>query len=421
MRYYLLHSKDVNRDSFLWNMIGSLVMAFQSVILLMILSRTVGLVESGIFTIAYANANLFLTVGKYGMRYYQVSDVSREFTFREYYISRWLTCLAMLIVSIAYVAYSSVMNSYTLNKAMIILWMCIFKLPDAFEDVYYGEYQRNGRLDIASKAMAFRMLSTLLFYVLLIVIFKNQLLALTAATLFTWVVMIIFLKWTRSPFPEMKNDVYSLKHIGKLLRCCFPLFASSFLSFYIGNAPKYAIDSLLTDKLQACYGFISMPVFIIGLLNGFIFNPMLYHISQLWSEHHLKDFLKQLLLQMVYVVIITIVCILGAALFGIPVLSILYNTNLEPYKTELLILLLGGGFLGLSGVLNTIITIIRQQKKLFWGYLAIAILAYVFSRPVVRQYEMLGASLFYTSLMAGLCVCFIVILITELIRLNKYS
>lgn len=416
MKHYILYSKNINRDSFLWNMIGSLAMAFQSVILLMILSRIVGLVESGIFTIAYANANLFLTVGKYGVRYYQVSDVRYEFSFKEYCRSRWLTCITMMIISVGYVIYSSIVNSYTSNKSMIILWMCIFKLPDAFEDVYYGEYQRSGRLDVASKAMAIRMLSTMGVYVLVLIILRNQLLALIIATLYTYLVMVIFLNWTITIFPKAKESFCTGKNVVSLLKYCFPLFASSFLSFYIGNAPKYAIDSLLTDDLQACYGFIFMPVFVIGLLNGFIFNPMIYHIAELWSKSRLKDFLKQILLQMIYIVIITVVCMAGASLLGIPVLSFLYNTNLEAYKSELLILLLGGGFLGLSGLLNTVITIMRKQKKLLLGYLIIAILAYILSHPVVRKYEMWGAATFYTLLMAGLCIFFLAIFGTELIR-----
>ena len=73
---------------------------------LMILTRTVGLNASGIFTIAYANANLFLNIGKYGMRNYQVSDVRDEFCFREYLGSRWITTIMMIVVSIIYVAYT---------------------------------------------------------------------------------------------------------------------------------------------------------------------------------------------------------------------------------------------------------------------------------------------------------------------------
>ena len=60
IKRFLLDDRKTEKDSYLWNMIGSMLMAFQSVIMLIILTRIVGLVESGIFTIAYANANLFM-------------------------------------------------------------------------------------------------------------------------------------------------------------------------------------------------------------------------------------------------------------------------------------------------------------------------------------------------------------------------
>ena len=63
IKAFLLNDQKIERDSFIWNMAGSMLMAFQSVIMLMILTRTLGLKDAGIFTIAYANANLFLTVG----------------------------------------------------------------------------------------------------------------------------------------------------------------------------------------------------------------------------------------------------------------------------------------------------------------------------------------------------------------------
>ena len=72
LRSYLINSKNIQKDGFIWNMVGSILNAFQSVMLLMILTRTVGLINAGIFTIAYANANLFLNIGKYGMRNFQV-------------------------------------------------------------------------------------------------------------------------------------------------------------------------------------------------------------------------------------------------------------------------------------------------------------------------------------------------------------
>ena len=131
MKAFILNSSDIERDSFVWNMAGSLLMAFQSVIFLMILTRTVGLNASGIFTIAYANANLFLNIGKYGMRNYQVSDVRDEFCFREYLGSRWITTIMMIVVSIIYVAYTAYVNDYSFEKSQIIIWMCLFKVSDS--------------------------------------------------------------------------------------------------------------------------------------------------------------------------------------------------------------------------------------------------------------------------------------------------
>ena len=99
------------------------------------------------------------------------------------------------------------------------------------------------------------------------------------------------------------------------------------------------------------------------------------------------------------IVIITLICITGAYFLGVPVLSWLYHTDLSPYKTELLILLLGGGFLGLVGFLHTMNTVMRQQKFLMWGYVAIAVAACFCSHYVVGEYGMLGAALLYMGLM----------------------
>ena len=65
LRYFLLNSKDTVRASYIWNMIGSMIMAFQSVIMLIIITRILSLYEAGVFTLAYASANLFLNIGKY--------------------------------------------------------------------------------------------------------------------------------------------------------------------------------------------------------------------------------------------------------------------------------------------------------------------------------------------------------------------
>lgn len=407
LKHFLSTSKDINHASFIWNMSGSMLNAFQSVIMLMILTRIGSLLEAGIYTIAYANANLFLMIGKYGMRNFQVSDVREQFAFAEYKRSRYLTTLIMLIVSIGYTIYASKTNAYTINKSLCIVWMCLFKLVDSIEDVYHGLYQQKGRLDIAGKCMTIRMLITIVIFGISVIILKALLPALIISTIATAIIFILFTALTYEEF-KCLQETAGKRSLWTLLKVCLPLFLGSFLSFYIGNAPKYAIDSILNDELQACYGFIAMPVFVIGLLNNFIFNPMISKMSFMWSEKDIKSFKKLLFKQMLIILAITVICELGAYLIGIPVLSIMYNTDLAPYKTELLILLLGGGFLALSGLFVTIITIMRLQKTLLFGYGIVAILAYLASPVIVKQYGMTGAASLYVSLMVILCIIFVV-------------
>lgn len=420
MKRFFLSSNNLERDSIVWNMVGSMIMAFQSVIFLMILTRTVGIVASGIFTIAYANANLFLNIGKYGMRNYQVSDVKNEYNFKEYLKSRWVTTAIMLIISVGYTLYTAYINQYSGEKTAIIIWMCLFKLVDSLEDVYIGEYQKRGRLDVGAKILAVRMILTVILFAVLVIITKNLLITLVIATAFTTILEVVFIKET---YPFFKNEEHIVREgrLKQLLSTCFPVALSAFLAFYIGNAPKYAIDSQLTDELQACYGFISMPVFVIGLLNGFVFTPIIYKLSVLWNERKIKEYIKQISVQSLIVLGITITCLLGAYVIGIPVLSLLYNTDLSPYKGELLVLLVGGGFLGWSGILSTAITIMRKQNAMLICYGIVSVLALLLSNIVVKQYNMMGAALLYMSLMVLLCLCFLVVLINDIRLASKQA
>lgn len=420
LKRFLIHSNNIDRDSYIWNMTGSMLNAFQSVIMLMVLTRAVNLYEAGLFTIAYANANLFLNIGKYGVRNFQVSDTNHQFSFREYNRSRYITTSIMLIVSIGYVAIAAHANNYPAEKSQIIIWMCLFKVIDSLEDVYHGLYQQNNRLDIAGKCMTLRMLFTIIVFAVCLMIWKRLLPALIVSTIFTTIVYILFTILTCGEFKQYYGDV-NAANIIRQFRLCFPLFLGTFLAFYIGNAPKYAIDSILNDEMQACYGFIAMPVFVIGLLNNFIFNPIISKMSLMWNDGEIKPFLKLFAKQLLIVLGIAIICEAGAYVLGIPVLSWLYNTDLTPYKTELLVLLLGGGFFALSGLLVTIITILRMQKVLAIGYSIVALIALFLSNIMVEKYAIMGASVLYLVLMVLLCVLFAIPLWGKICKVRKAS
>lgn len=408
-----LHEHDsaaIERAAYVWNTAAGLLNAFQSVIMLVVLSHVCDPVQAGIFTIAYANANLFLNLGKYGVRNFQVSDVDEKYDFHAYHAARVASALAMVVCGVAWSVWSALSVGYTLDKFLVMVMMVLFKAVDAYEDVFHGNYQQHGRLDVGAKVLTLRMASMIVVFAGLIVVTRDLLLSLTATTVFTTLFFVIETVWARRTFdlPVQRAGSPAPHAAGAwgLLKECFPVFLATFLLFYIGNAPKYAIDAVMDDVAQAQYGYIAMPVFVVGLLAGFIYNPIIASLADDWAEGRRDTFARRFSLQTLIIVGITLVCIAGAWILGVPVLNLLYNTELAPYKTDLLVLLAGGGFLAMATLFTTGLTIIRWQNKLIPGYVIVAVLALVTCPPAVQAAGIDGASWVYLALMVVLTAWF---------------
>lgn len=416
IRKFLLGTeKNIQKNSYLWNMAGGLLNAGQSVFILMVITRVTGINDAGIFTIAYASANLFLTIGNYGMRSYQVTDVNHHFTFGDYLGSRMITSVLMIIVSTGYVLYGSIFNGYTSDKALIVLTICVLKVIDAVEDVFCGHYQQEGRLDVGAKITAVRLAATIVVLCGSLVLTGNLLSASIITVVVCAVISVLFNASVYKVFVKNKS-VFLLRKTVRLLVDCVGPFLAAFLSFYVGNAPKYAIDAYLPQDVQAYYGFIAMPVFVVGLLNNFLYQPILTSLANDWSDKRRSQFVKRVCRQVIIIFGLTGITMVGAFLLGIPVLSVLYSADLTPYKNELLILLFGGGMLAVVGFINIVLTILRHQKDLIWGYLFIAIMAYLLSPVFVNNWGITGASWIYTILMSVLALLFSIVLCVRIYK-----
>lgn len=290
----------------------------------------------------------------------------------------------------------------------------MYKVPDAIEDVYFGEYQRNGRLDVAAKTMVVRLSISIFALMLAIIITRDLLYASFISTILSFFVMKYLLRCTIDSFSMDESRKKS--SLIQIFRDCFPIFAGTFLTQYINNAPKYAIDRLLDDRVQACYGFIFMPVFVIGLLNNVIFSPIIYKMSKCWYEGEKWQFVKRVAFQIWIVGLITGICLVAAYFLGIPILSALYHIDLTGFRKQLMILLLGGGLLALAGLMSTVLTIMRLQWTLLFGYGMISCFAVLFSGWFVKIYGITGASWLYVVLTGSLFIIFFLIFIIFFIR-----
>ena len=395
------------KRAYMWNTAGSMINAFQSVFILMVLTRVCDTATAGVFTLAYANANLFHFIGYYNMRSFEASDVKPENGFRAYLSSRVITSIAMIVGSWGYLAYSAATIGYSTDKILAIAIMTLQKCVDVVEDVFDGNYQQQGRLDVGAFQLTLRLATTTLLFCVVIGLTGNLVAATTVSTIWTTLFLVVNLVRIRRTYhlPAWHPEAPNQKALP-LLKACFAPFLAAFLLYYIGNAPKWVIDAVMSDTDQALYGFIAMPVFVINLLSRFIYVPLLQPLSGMWERGEDRAFRHVFTRQIGIIALITAVCVGGAALLGVPVLSILYNTDLSSYRVELCMLVFGGGFLALLNLFQMGIIVMRRQSQLVLGYVLVAVVVLLSSTPIVSAWGIRGAAILYISSMVLLSLWF---------------
>ena len=405
LKSFFITSENVTRDSYMWNVLSATIFAVQSAIVLVVITHTSGQQDAGIFSIAYAVGSLMYYIGEYGVRKYQVSDIHEDMTFTDYHSHRITACTIMLIVSLLYVLNGFYRQGYSFYKAYIVLMICLIKVVEAYSEVYFGRFQQVGRLDVSAKTNFFRINIGVVGFCIAQVVTHDM-----ARSMTIWFILsvIALLSTDILVYKEFGTLEFKFRW-GQIMRIfldCLPLFLGQFLLLYISNAPKYAIDACMSDIDQANYNFIFMPVFAIGMLANFIFNPILVKLAFRWDEYNMKSFTKIVVRQIFIIAGITLLAIAVALTIGCPVLGIFFNADIMAYKTDLAILMVGGGMLALVNFFSVVVTVMRYQRNLIGGYIVMAAAAFLMAHRIVGEYGIRGATILYTVLMAVLSVIF---------------
>lgn len=411
-RFLIGKESAIGRDSFIYNTASGLLNAAQSVFILMVISRVLGDYDAGIFTIAWAVGNLFLNVGKYGMREMQATDVTHKYSFKTYLNSRIISTAVMMAVSIGYVLYSAVTIGYETSKTLIIILVCFLKAIDSIEDVYQGQQQLNGRLDVAGKCYTVRLTVTIIAYVVTLIVCKDLLMS-SIISLAISCIAAIYLLFLTASVAKDKDREEKDKGVMTLFVDCFRLFLATFLVFYMINAPKFVIDAQMSSEAQADYGYISMPVFLIGVVGQFIYMPIIKGMADNYSKGDKKAFAKEIMKQTLYLVILTVLIMAGTFLLGIPVLSLFFGKDLSMYKGGLLVLMTGGSLLAYSNFARIVLTIMRKQWWVIAAYAVGTVFEFCLAGPFITKDGIFGGCMiyFYSMLVltviitAGMVIC----------------
>ena len=395
----------MKKKQFIWNMLGSGIYSLATVIFVMLAKRLVGEEAGAKFYMAFTTGQMLLTIGYFEIRPFHVTDVKQQYKAKEYFGFRVISSTAMLacavVVGIVYV----VNGKADAAGFMLIITMCILKMFDGVADVFEGEFQRNDRIDISGMSMAFRTMAIMAVFSIIAWVTRNIYAASAAAAVTglagTAVVAVVWSRWF-----EPLSVSFDREKMKSLFRSTILLFIGSAMCMWLWNGTKYVVEWTLTDRDTLAYGIVFMPTMVINLGSSFVFKPMLTTLARHYEQGEYKAFAKLVAVLVATAVGITVVTLGAGAWLGIPVLSWLYDIELAPYKSVMLVLIAAGGFNAVSILFYYALTVMRLQKEIFAGYTITFVVSIILPIVMVKAMGIAGAGTSYLIVMMLLTVLF---------------
>lgn len=412
----LVSSKNISKSTFIWNTVSTFLNSFQTALILLFLTRYGSPTDNSYLVMAFAVANLFFVVGKYGVRQFQVTDGEEEYSFQDYICFRAFTIVLMLLAEVGYVIYGIAFREYTSEKVIIVLIICIYRGVEAFEDVLHGRMQQKGRLDVAAKIFGIRLILFVVGSSLSFVLTRKLILSFAINTIISLVLSVLLNMSVVSSF--LDNTKADFGRIKKLFFASTPLFLTMLMSIYISNAPKYVIDGVVADEIQTGFNIVFMPVFAVNMMSNFIFNPILKDMGDYWKERDYEKFVRMISkLFLIPIILCVPTCVIGGRC-GIPILQFVYGIDLVDIKSAFIILLISSGIIAMMNLFIMILTTMRKQVFLLIGIAVGALVMFCAGMPVLRIWGVNGVCFLHMITLIFVTVLLIIFTIA-FIELSK--
>jgi O-antigen/teichoic acid export membrane protein len=348
------------QKDYLWNSIGTSVNSFISLLLLIVVTRVNGLDAAGLFSFSFGLSLVLFTIGLYGGRVYQVSDIHGEFSSESYIVLKFITSILALIAAMVMI----VGNRYDVYKSLLILTLVFYKLSEAIADPLYGIIQRHNRLHTAGISLTFKGCAGFLSFLVIDLLTKDILIASASLLCVNILFMLSFDRMNVQKTEQVTLRPASLRTAAAnsfaLMKKCAYVFAFSFLTTAMANIPRYFID-VYHETDQGYFGILIMPASLLALFVTFIIQPNVVPLSEMHRSGRYDLFARTTGKMLLVALILGGIAIVGAYLIGNRILTLIYGADLMPYRLELTGVMTGGIFNVISSIYSNVLVIIRKQ------------------------------------------------------------
>ena len=395
------------KKTLIWTTISGFLYACIALILPMVTTRLIGADAGEVAGKAAGGAvadtinisQVLITIGLFSVRTFQVSDDKGTFSFSRTFSFRLWTVLVMAVASAVWIA----CGGYSTDKLQLLILMILFKMTEAFSDLFEGTFQRENRFYVAGRILTAQNSLAILGYVTTLAITRDPITALLITDIFyAGIVFTIHPMCLKKPLSAYKPVLFS-KDMQRMLIVCLPAFMNAFLLVYLDNCAKFEVAKTGGDGILMEFTALFLCVFVINLFASFFLKTMLKEIADRYNQKDIRKMLRLIRNLILVILALTLSGLLVAETIGLPILGAFYGMDLSNYHLELGLALLAGGINAVNSLLLNVLIIMRRQLATLVCTIACAIVAF-FTMPIFvsKLSVLMGGALGYLVIVAVL-------------------
>jgi len=386
----------VIRSNMLWNVIGSFGFIGAQWAMTILIVHLAGYYESGILSLGLSLTNVFTNIAYFCVRNYQVSDRDR-YSADTYVTHRVIMTLIAIFLYVGFVFVNGY-DHYT--TAFLILFM-LYRVSEAFVDVFHGIDQRAWRLDIAGRSFLMRGVLTVLSFVAMEKLTGNLVITTLAMLCLVYAVILCYdvpraraIERFRLRMDEVITDGNgaACSSIISLTKECMPLFLYAVCLNAIVPIPRYFLEKMMGKEILGFYASVAIPASVIQLLSSYVFATF----TKLFADHlaagRKEDFLKLFRNLSAAIAALVALATVGSLVLGEWVLVFVFTEEIRSYAYLLAPTVLCCGLIAYIWFLGMLLTVMRDRMGLLAGAAAGAIAAAAVSVPCIRTWGIDGVN-----------------------------
>lgn len=371
-----------------YNTVGNVVYLGCTWLLTVLVVRLSGFEDAGVLGLAMSVGNVFYFIGMYGMRSFQSSDATHQYSADVYRRTRWVTVGASLAMCAVYLGVSLLTGSLSGYSALAIFLYLIYRSFEAGSDVLFGELQKDGHLEVCGLSMSVKGVLSVGIFSLLI-----RPLGLNAALAGLCVLAgAIWLLYDRRRFRALHREPDSPAPgtLKGLLVQGFPLLLTTVFPIAVTALPRLALEHYQGEAMLGIYASICTPTVIITTLVPNILTPFMTLYGKLVAQKEYGKLVRYLLLSMALTAALGAVACLLAWPLADWALSLLYGEEILTHTYLFIPLIVATTVYALSMCGNSVLIPLRSSGALIaCAGAALAVSAAV-SYPLTRIWGMMG-------------------------------